>query len=82
VIICSSSKPYPSGNVISCFGLHPKDCSALYPYILNKHPNQQPGANLSFQDLFDLVYPFLTHMRLAAEAEAKAKAEAKAETVQ
>ena len=34
-------------------GLHPKDRTALYPYILNKRPNQQPGANLGVkvQDL-------------------------------
>ena len=63
-------------------GLHPKDRTALYPYILDKHPNQQPGANLSFQDLFDLVYPFLARRRLTAEAEARAQAEAEAETAQ
>jgi hypothetical protein len=52
----------------------------LYPYLLNMHPNQQPGARLSFQDLFNLAFPFLAHRRLAAEAEASAKAEARAET--
>ena len=36
--------------------------------------------NLSFQDLFDLTYPFLAYRRLAAEAEARAQAEAEAKT--
>ena len=52
----------------------------LYPYILDKHPNQQPGANLGFRDLFNLAYPFLACRRLAAEAEARAQAEAEDKT--
>jgi hypothetical protein len=67
-------------NMLFWQGLHPNDRSSLHPYLLDKHPNQQPGVSLGFQDLFDLAYPFLARRRLAAEAEARAKAEAEAET--
>jgi hypothetical protein len=60
-------------------GLHPKDRAALYPYLLDKRPNLQPGANLGFRDLFDLAYPFLARRRLAAETEAETRAKAEAE---
>jgi len=67
-------------NALFWQGLHSDDRSALHPYLLNKHPNQQPGATLNFQELFELAYPFIAHKRLAAEAKASAKAEAEAKT--
>ena len=59
-------------------GFHVNNRAALLPYLLDKRPNQQPGATLSFRELFDLAYPFLTRKRLAMEAKAKAKAETEA----
>jgi len=67
-------------NALFWQGLHSDDRSVLHPYLLNKHPNQQPGATLNFQELFELAYPFIAHKRLAAEAKASAKAEAEAKT--
>jgi len=59
-------------------GFHVNNRTALLPYLLDKCPNQQPGATLSFRELFDLAYPFLACKRLTTEAEAKAKAETEA----
>jgi len=61
-------------------GFHVNNHTALLPYLLDKHPNQRPGVTLSFQELFDLAYPFFARRRLAAEAKAKAKVESGAET--
>ena len=51
-------------------GLHPDDRSMLSPHLFKKCPNQSPGANFDFQELFHLAYAVFTHRRLAAEAEA------------
>jgi len=69
-------------NALFWQGLHSDNCSTLHPYLLDKCPNQQPGATLNFQELFELAYPFITCKRLTAEAEAKAKAEAEAKIAQ
>jgi len=35
-------------NALFWQGLHSDDCAVLHPYLLDKRPNQQPGATLNF----------------------------------
>jgi len=59
-------------------GFHPDDQVIHFPYLLDDRPNQLPGENLHFRELFDLAHPFFSRRRLTAEVEAQAKAKAKA----
>jgi len=54
-------------------GFHPNDRAMLFPYLIDKRPNQRPGANLNFKELFNLAHPIFSHRRLAAEAARQTK---------
>jgi len=55
-------------------GFHPNNRAMLLPYLVNKCPNQQPGADLNFKELFSLAHIFISHRRPAARAKAEAEA--------
>jgi len=55
-------------------GFHPNDHAILLPYLVDKCPNQWPGADFNFKELFGLAHIFISHRRPAARAKAEAKA--------
>jgi len=55
-------------------GFHPDNRAMLLPYLVNKYPNQRPGADFNFKELFGLTHIFISHRRPAARAKAEVEA--------
>ena len=61
--------PKKERNKLFWQGFHPDDRTMLFPYLVNKRPNQLPG-DFNFREVFNIAHAVFSRRRLAAEANA------------